>query len=190
MAYIAREGLSGSSAGTPIVLSSTTSPGTLIHEADGGGEAIDEVYLWVANPTGDDVMLTVSFGGSSEQSIIIHAGAAPSVLVDGVSLSNGETFRAYSDIGGALSIVGYTNRIISTIGVASGNIVTEPPPGSYPITNIYYDPATQTMAGEYDDQGGQSAVLSSNPPAGKFVVTNLFFNPTLGMFVGEYEDET
>ncbi len=190
MAYIAREGLSGSVAGTPIVLSATTSPGTLIHEADGGSEAVDEVFLWVANPTSEEVLLTVSFGGSSDQSIIIPPDSAPAVLVSGVSLSEGENFRAYSDTIGALSIVGFTNRIISTIGVASGNVVTEPPVGSYPITNIYYDPATQNMVGEYDDQGGQSAVLSSNPPEGKFVVTNLFFNPTSGTFVGEYEDET
>lgn len=36
-------------------------------------------------------------------------------------------------------------------GAASGTILSDPPVGKLPITNLYFDPITGKMVGEHDD---------------------------------------
>ena len=78
---------------------------------------------------------------------------------------------------------------MSSGGIA-GHIATAPPTGMYPITNVYWDPATEKMMGEYDDLGEPSATVSSTPPEGRLAITNIYFNPANGRIVGEFENET
>jgi len=69
-----------------------------------------------------------------------------------------------------------------------GHVATAPPAGSYPITNLYWDPVTDKLVGEYDDAGMGSGNIESNPPVGKYAVTNIYFDPSTGVLIGEYDE--
>ena len=76
----------------------------------------------------------------------------------------------------------------ATATTAGEYIASAPPLGMHPVTNLYWDPATQKMVVEYDDTGAPTGVLISTPPQGSYPITNVYFNPASGTFVGEYED--
>ena len=69
-----------------------------------------------------------------------------------------------------------------------GYVATAPDATGYPVTNLYYDPATQKIVGEYDDTGSAAGTIVSNPPDGKYPITNIFFDPAAGVLTGEYDD--
>ncbi len=76
---------------------------------------------------------------------------------------------------------GGTNTIL-------GHVATAPPAGTFPVTNLYYDPDLSVMVGEYDDAGLSAGTIGTNPPVGKYAITNIYFDPATGVFVGEYDD--
>ena len=68
-------------------------------------------------------------------------------------------------------------------------IGSAPPVGMLPVINIYWNPITQKLEGEYNDLLTAEPLIKSLPPPGMNMVTNLYWNPVLGRLVGEYEDE-
>ena len=76
---------------------------------------------------------------------------------------------------------GGTNTIL-------GHVATAPPTGKHPVTNLYWNPATGMLVGEYDDAGVGAGNIESAPPVGKHPITNIYFDPTTGVLVGEYDD--
>lgn len=73
-------------------------------------------------------------------------------------------------------------------GGISGYVATAPNATGKPITNVYWNPDTQRMVGEYDDTGGAAGTIVSTPPPGKFAITNIFFDPVAGRLSCEYDD--
>ncbi len=76
---------------------------------------------------------------------------------------------------------GGTNTIL-------GHVATAPPTGTYPVTNLYWDPALNKLVGEYDDAGVGAGKIGSNPPVDKYAGTNVYFDPATGKLVGDYDD--
>ena len=70
----------------------------------------------------------------------------------------------------------------------SGYVATAPDATGKPVTNLYFDPATGNIVGEYDDAGLAAGTIVSDPPQGKHPITNIFFDPASGMMTGEYDD--
>jgi len=82
----------------------------------------------------------------------------------------------------------YRMKPLSGGAAITGHVATAPDQSGHPITNLYFDPATGKIAGEYDDAGFASGTIVSDPPVGKHPITNIYFNPLTGVFEGEYDD--
>lgn len=65
-----------------------------------------------------------------------------------------------------------------------------PPVGNFPVTNLYWNPITQKLIGEYDDGLLSNPLIYSNPPEGYHMITNIYFDPVTGRVTCEYEDGT
>jgi len=71
-----------------------------------------------------------------------------------------------------------------------GHVATAPPAGTYPVTNVYWDPVLEKMIGEYDNSGTSAGTIVSDPPVGKFAITNIFWDPASGKMTGEFDEGT
>lgn len=117
MASYSRALLSGSTSGRPIPVAATATPGTLIHTAQAGAAAFDEVYLWVSNVTAAPATLTLQWGGVTDPSdhlvkgYSIPANSGPVPVSVGQTLNGGLEVRAFSSIASALNITGFANLI-------------------------------------------------------------------------------
>jgi len=70
----------------------------------------------------------------------------------------------------------------------TGHVATAPDNTGHPVTNLYYDPATGRIVGEYDNTGYSAGNIVSNPPQDKHPITNVYYDPVSGRLVGEYDD--
>ena len=77
---------------------------------------------------------------------------------------------------------------LATRTVIPGNVATAPNQTGHPITNLYYDPDTQRIVGEYDDAGFPSGTIASIAPPGKYPITNMYIDSSTGKLMGEYDD--
>ena len=107
--------LSGSTDGRVIPVSQTATVGTPIHTASGDAGVIDEVWLEAVNVTGSDAVLTLEWGGVLSPADHIVVTIPPNVgivlVVNGLILANGLVIGAFSDVGDAINIGGWVNRI-------------------------------------------------------------------------------
>lgn len=115
MAYTRRL-LSASTSGKPIAVAAIATPGTPLHASVAGSTSFDEVYLWAANRTAADVVLTIEWGGtaSGDQSINQFKIPAYSPLypvATGQVLNGGLSIAAFASVASAINITGYVNRI-------------------------------------------------------------------------------
>jgi len=117
MATAVKRKLSESVNGLAIKISSTGSPGTLIHQAVSGDVAgtFDEIWLWAVNSGGQAVILTLEWGGTTVPDNVIRSNVlgAPGVvpLIPGFILQNGLYVRAYASIADMVSVYGFVNSI-------------------------------------------------------------------------------
>ena len=118
MATFTKEVLSGSVQGRPVDVTDAVSPGTVIHTTGVAADETDEVWLYAANndPYGDDLLLTIEFGGTTTADTIaveVPFEDGLTLLVPGLPLtgdgSSGAEVRAFGPAG--LSVSGYVNRI-------------------------------------------------------------------------------
>lgn len=80
------------------------------------------------------------------------------------------------------------NRPTSAASIV-GHVATAPPTGKFPITNLYWNPLTSKMVGEYDDIGVGAGNIVSSPPEDCFPIINIYFDPLTGTFQGQYNDD-
>jgi hypothetical protein len=107
--------LSGSTNGTPIKVTSNSSPGTLIHTAVAGSSAMDEIWIFAINTAIGDLTLTIQYGGtvSPNNDIIYNVASKDGLkcIVPGLLLQNSLEIRAYSSTSDFINIHGFVNRI-------------------------------------------------------------------------------
>lgn len=118
MATYSRVLLSGSTSGTPIVVSGTnTGTANTIHTAVSGSTSFDEIYIWASNVTGSAATLTIEFGNASDpgghivKAYSVLANSPPIPIVTGQNLNGGLVVKAFGGTGSAINITGYANRI-------------------------------------------------------------------------------
>lgn len=113
--------LSGSSFGASIMLSTTASPGTLIHSTEIGATATDEVWLYANNVSGIDATVTVFWGTTATNNnlgpMTVQGYAGPVLISPGLILqgsgSTAANIYALPSSTSGINIVGYVNRITS-----------------------------------------------------------------------------
>lgn len=107
--------LTGSTDGAPIKLTTTGSPGNLLHTAVSGAGSLDEIWLWGVVTSASTRVVTVQFGGvgspDNNLPILIQPTLGLFCLIPGLILQNGLVCRAYADAANEVNIVGYVNRI-------------------------------------------------------------------------------
>lgn len=109
---VTKEFHSGSVNGAKIQLTLNASPGTLIHTAD--MTAKDELWLWVANTHGANVVLTLQVGGVTGADNIIATIPFQNglyLVIPGLILSGGLEVRGFGSVINVLQIYGFVNRI-------------------------------------------------------------------------------
>ena len=108
---ITKELLSGSTNGRPIGVSQTATPGDLVHTAHATSK--DEVWLYAVNTSGGQRALTIEFGGTTANDLIvvqIDANTGLVLIVPGVALTGSVVVRAFADAAG-VNVTGWVNRI-------------------------------------------------------------------------------
>jgi len=104
--------LSGSTDGQPIAVTTTESPGTLIHTAS--ATEIDEIWIYLTNSSNTPVATTIQWGlttpvGSIIQSVPGQAGLY--LAVPGLVLTNNSIVRVFAEISDVITVLGFVNRI-------------------------------------------------------------------------------
>ncbi len=112
MATFTKVLLSGSTAGQPVLVASSTVDQT-IHTAVNSASQIDEIWLWATNSTNVPTTCAIGFGSTAAKdrvSISVPAVAGPLLAIPGLTLSSG-VVSALAANSSAISLVGYVNRI-------------------------------------------------------------------------------
>lgn len=106
--------LSGSTNGKATKITTTATPGDLIHTAVAGATDMDEIWLWAQNTGASPVKLSVQWGGVVVDDLIEITIAAESGLVliaPGLLLQNGLIIRAFAGTANVINIFGFINRL-------------------------------------------------------------------------------
>lgn len=109
---------SGSVYGTPITVTASASPGTIIHSTGISSSVIDEVWIYANNTGLSQTVLTLEYGGTASNNKIIlpvpaQSGltiAAAGLILTGTGTTS-STIRAYASNPNTINIAGYINRI-------------------------------------------------------------------------------
>lgn len=109
---ITRLPLSASTAGLPVNVAATATPGTTIHQPI--ASVTDEIYVFLFNKTSADITATIEYGVSgapNDYEVVIPAkGVVPTLVIPGLMLNDdGKAIRIFAPTG--ISAVGYINRI-------------------------------------------------------------------------------
>jgi hypothetical protein len=115
MATYSKQQLSGSTGGKQIKISTTATPGTLIHAAVAGTSDWDEIWLYATNSSEANVSLTLEWGGTTAPDDLITV-AVPSkhgliLIIPGLLLQNGLEVRGFAKTADVIVISGFVNRI-------------------------------------------------------------------------------
>jgi len=113
---VTRHVLSGSTAGRPIVIVATASPGTLLHTAGAGLVAVEEVWLELANSSNQQVSITVEWGGTAAgdrfpETFFLPPRCPPIFVATGAPIQNALEIRAYASVASVVRARGFLNRI-------------------------------------------------------------------------------
>jgi hypothetical protein len=116
MATYSKEFLSGSTNGKNISITSTTagSPVT-IHTAGSGTSNRDEIWVYACNTSASAVVLTVQYGGTTDQDDYIElelaADSGMTLIVPGFLLDNSLIVKAHAATANVINVNGFVNRI-------------------------------------------------------------------------------
>jgi len=119
MATYTKRCLSGTTYGLPLLASSTTNPGTLVHTAISGTGDWDELWIWGKN-AGEDadsaVSIAILWGGTTEpdcaiwDTVSLRSGSR--LLIPGWPINGGSGVSVFcTQSGDSVTIFGYVNRI-------------------------------------------------------------------------------
>jgi hypothetical protein len=107
--------LSASANGKPILPSTASTPGTLIHKSITETTSFDEIWIYAQCLDTIPRKLTIEWGQtlSTESQIILtpDAQAGLVLVVPGILLNGGLEVRAFTASPGSVSLFGYVNRI-------------------------------------------------------------------------------
>lgn len=117
MASYSKHLLSGSTNGKQIKVAATATPGTLIHTAVLGTDALDEIWIYAVNTSLSTIKLTLEWGEVTSPDGLIEVGIPGEsgyvLVVPGLLLQNGLAVRAFAGVADTLLINGFVNRIES-----------------------------------------------------------------------------
>jgi hypothetical protein len=121
MSTIVFRKLSGSSDGSPINLTATTSTGAVaIHTCSGatGVGSFDEVYLWAINNSTGSIVLNLEIGDTDavrKETVTISSKAQPTLVLPGIRLSKAVPIKGWKGTATltTLAVMGNVNRISS-----------------------------------------------------------------------------
>jgi len=116
MATYSKHLLSGSTNGKNIsVTGANTGAAVTVHTAVAGTSDLDELWVYAANTSGAASVLTIEFGGTTDQDDLIElevaADSGMTLLVPGLLLQNGLLVKAFAADANVININGYVNRI-------------------------------------------------------------------------------
>ncbi len=116
MATFSKVKLSDSTSGKNIsVTGANTGAAVDIHDAVSGSSDFDEVWLYACNTSASDVVLTIEYGGTTDQDDYIEttltADGGMTLVVPGLLLNGGLTIKAWAGSANVVNINGYVNRI-------------------------------------------------------------------------------
>ena len=104
--------LSGSTDGRAVHITTTATPGTLVHTAS--ATALDEIWMYAMNIDTTARKITVEYGGTSgvdHIEVTIPAESGMLLVVPGTLLTNSLVVRVFASTAGVINIFGYVNRI-------------------------------------------------------------------------------
>ena len=114
MATYSKIPFSQSTNGKSIMLSLSSSPGTLIHTA-AASPNMDEIWLYASNVSSSDSITTFYWGTTATSDIIaqvnVQAYAGLTLVIPGLILNNSNTIYAFTQFPSAVDVAGYINRI-------------------------------------------------------------------------------
>tara|TARA_R100000008_G_scaffold78204_1_gene59074 strand:+ start:216 stop:569 length:354 start_codon:yes stop_codon:yes gene_type:complete len=115
MATISKVLLGGSTQGKGIKVTGTsTGAAVTVHTAVSGTTDIDEIWLWAANQHTGTVELTIEWGGTAADDLIVVDVAEEAGLVQiapGIPLQNGLVIKAFANQANVINIFGFVNRL-------------------------------------------------------------------------------
>lgn len=116
MATYSKHLLSGSTNGKNIsVTGNATGSAVTVHTATSGTSNLDEIWLYATNTSAAAVVLTVEFGGTTNQDDYIElelaADSGMTLIIPGLLLQNSLVVKAWAATADVININGYVNRI-------------------------------------------------------------------------------
>ena len=114
MATFSKLPLSSSTNGKGVLITATSTPGTLLHTGVSGSVSFDEVWLYAMNTASSSVALDIEYGGTAtaDQIEITIPGESGLVLVvPGLFINNALAIRGFSSSASTITIHGYVNRV-------------------------------------------------------------------------------
>lgn len=107
--------LSASTNGRYIQVTATATLGTLAHTAVTGTARWDKVWLYAANTSAAQVLVTVEFGGVGAANDILTIVPAQSQanLVYGIPIQNGLTVTVFAATGSVVNVGGFIEQVLA-----------------------------------------------------------------------------
>ena len=115
MSSFTKKKLSESTDGKGIKIGASATPGTLLHTAVGGTSSFDEVWIWAANTSMSNALLTIEWGevtdpdGHIEFTVAAQDGLK--MIIPGLILQNSLEVRAFAATVDVLVVHGFVNLI-------------------------------------------------------------------------------
>ena len=116
MATYSKHLLSGSTNGKNIsVTGNATGSAVTVHTATSGTSNLDEIWLYATNTSATARVLTIEFGGTTDQDDLIEleiaADSGMTLIIPGLLLQNSLVVKAFAAAGDEINLNGYVNRI-------------------------------------------------------------------------------
>ena len=116
MATYSKHLLSGSTNGKNIsVTGANTGAAVTVHTATSGTSNLDEIWLYAANTSAAASVLTIEFGGTTDQDDLIElsiaADSGMTLIIPGLLLQNSLVVKAFAADANVINLNGYVNRI-------------------------------------------------------------------------------
>lgn len=106
--------LSESANGAPIIISATSTAGTLVHTSISGTAEEDEIWLYATNIHSSNVQITIEFGDANSQNNIIETIPADDglyLIIPGLILNGAKSVRIFAGTTNVIHVSGFVNRI-------------------------------------------------------------------------------
>ena len=116
MATYSKVKLSGSDDGRNISVTGTaTGASVTVHQAGAGTSNMDEVWIYACNTSASAVVLTIEYGGTTDQDDLIElelaADSGMTLIVPGFLLMDDLYVKAFAASANVININGFVNRI-------------------------------------------------------------------------------